>query len=295
VKVVEQVFLKRAKFSVVFIIMAIMLCSVPVAMAQSKEKLKPEDVVAKHLESIGPAEARAGWKSMVAVGTTDVVFKSRGTSQGAGTILLASDGNKNLVSMLFDTKEYPYERIGFNGDKVTGADIRPGERSPLINFLLSYDAVLRQGLLGGSLSTAWPLLKETEKYAKLEYGGLKKIDNRQLHELKYSPRKGGDMKISLFFDAETFQHVRTEYRKSIATQMGTDKDASLSGSSETRYKMVEEFADFKAEGKLMLPHTYKLSLAIEAPSQTVNFTWSNKLDKFTFDQPIKPEEFSVNN
>jgi hypothetical protein len=257
------------------------------------DKMKPEEVVQKHLAAIGAEDARASMKTMIAIGTVEATFRGRRISKSTGSSLFASDGDKNLMSLLFNSPEYPYERIGFNGDRVTGAEIRPGERTPLINFLLAYDTIIRQGLLGGTLSTAWPLLHLTDKNAKLEYGGLKKVEGKQLHELRYLPRKGGDIKISLFFDAESFQHVRTEYRKTISGQMGSGPDNSANTAVETRYKMVEEFGDFRQEGKLMVPHDYKLSLVIENPSNSMSLEWAMKFTKFAFGQPIAVKEFSI--
>lgn len=283
----------RTLLSVALLFSLTLFSSFQAQARSAADKMKPEEVVSKHLASIGAEDARAGLKTMIAVGTVEATFRGRGTSKAAGSSLFASDGDKNLMSLLFNGPEYPYERIGFNGDRVTGAEIKPGTRTPLINFLLSYDAIIRQGLLGGTLSTAWPLLHMTEKQAKLEYGGLKKVEGRQLHELRYLPRKGGDIKISLFFDAETFQHVRSEYRKTIAGQMGSGPNNSANSSIETRYKMVEEFGDFKQEGKLTLPHDYRLSLAIEGPSNVVTLEWAMKFTKFTFGQAINDKEFSI--
>jgi hypothetical protein len=257
------------------------------------QKLKPEELVAKHLDAVGPQDARAALKTMVSSGTVEVTFRGRGTSKMAGTAALASDADKNLLSLAFENPDYPFERIGFNGQRVVGAEIKPGQRTPLINFLLANNEVVSQGLIGGVLSTAWALRNLAEKNPKLEYGGSKKIEGRQVHELKYLPRKGSDLRISLFFDAETFQHVRTEYRRSIAGQMGSTPDTSASAGAETRYKMVEEFSDFKAEGKLVLPHSYKLSLEIATPNETRGFQWDAKLTQFVFDRQIAEKEFSV--
>lgn len=282
-----------AKFGTVLGLSLLLVASstARVAQPQTKEKLKAEDVVARHLEAIGTSDARSGIKTMIATGTVEVTFRSKSTSHASGTSLVASDGNKNLFSLLFSNPDYPYERIAFNGDKVTGASITPGQRTPLVNFLLGYDTIVRHGLLGGTLSMAWPLQHLAERNAKLEYGGLKKIAGRQAHELKYLPRKGSDISISLFFDAETFQHVRTEYSKSIMGQMGSSPDTSARAGTETRYKMVEEFGDFRQEGKLTVPHDYKLSLSINNVTNTASFEWEMKFTRFIFDQPIEGKEF----
>ncbi|HEY0320900.1 MAG TPA: hypothetical protein VGC66_08110 [Pyrinomonadaceae bacterium] len=285
----------RRSFGASLLSLLVLLSSAATVVPQGKEKLKPEELIAKHLDAIGPQEARSSLKSIIAAGTVEVMIRGgRGVSRLAGSSVLGSTNNKNLLNFSFNDPEYPFERIAFNGDKVTGAFLKPGIRSPLINFLLSYDAIIKQGLLGGTLSAAWPLRNLTEKNPKLEYAGLKKIEGRQLHELRYSPRKGGEVKISLFFDAETFQHVRTEYRKSIAGQIaGGGIDASKEGSGETRYQMVEEFGDFKKEGALMLPHDYKLTLKIDTPGQSMYMEWAAKMVKFAFDQEIPDNEFSI--
>lgn len=260
---------------------------------QGKDKLKPEEVAAKNLEAIGSAEARAATKTMIAVGTVEATFRGTGVVKISGTSLLASEGDKNLLSLRFNSSQYPYERIGFNGEKVTGVDITPGSRSPLINFLLGYDTIIKQGLLGGTLSTAWPLLHLSERNSKLELAGLKKMGGRQVYELRYLPRKGSDISISLFFDAETFRHVRTEYSKSIAGPIGATPEASPNAGTATRYKMVEEFGDFKQEGKLTLPHDYKLSLVIANVSNSTSLEWTMKFTKFIFNQAIDEKEFSM--
>lgn len=274
----------------------LLLLSTAVAVRpDDKEKMKPEDLIARHLDAIGPAEARNALKSIIAAGTVEASLRGgRGVvSKIGGTSVLGSENNKSLINLSFTDTEYPFERIAFNGDKVTAAWLKPGQRSPLINFLMSYDAIIRQGLLGGTLSASWPLLRLTDRNPKLEYGGLKKVEGRQLHELRYSPRKGGDVKIALYFDPETFQHVRTEYRKSLTNQTAGGVDASKSGAGETRYQLIEEFGDFKKEGQLTLPHDYTMTLKIESPGQTLNMSWASKLVKFAFDQEIPATEFDI--
>jgi hypothetical protein len=290
--VIEMInrFLTRARVSVT---LALSLLLVASGAASVPQKMKPEELVAKHLDAVGPADARSALKTIVSSGTVEMTLRGRGTSKMTGTAAFASDAGKNLLSLVFENPDYPFERIGFNGQRVVGAEIKPGQRTPLINFLLANNEVISQGLVGGVLSTAWPLRNLAEKNPKLEYGGSKKIAGKQVHELKYLPRKGSDLRISLFFDAETFQHVRTEYRRSIAGQMGSTPDTSASAGTETRYKMVEEFSDFKAEGKLVLPHSYKLSLEVATPNETRAFEWDTRLTQFVFDREIAEKEFSV--
>ena len=100
------------------------------------------------------------------------------------------------------------------------------------------------------------------------------------------------MKISLFFDQETFQHVRTEYQRVIAAATG-DRSYVAGVTRETRYKMVEEFSDFRKEGGLTLPHTYRIKLSADTESGSFLAEWEMKLAQFAFNQPIDPSSFSI--
>jgi hypothetical protein len=256
------------------------------------QKLRPKDVVAKHLESIGTEKARSAITTRIIAGTSHVIFRTTPVGQASGRAVLASDGVKSLIGMSFRSPVYPREEFGFNGNSFIAAFVTPGVRSSLGSFLMNHDVVFKQGLMGGTLSSAWSLLKITDRNANLEYGGVKKIDNRGLHELRYLPRGGSDLQISLFFDEKTFEHVRTEYRRIIAAGTG-DRSYANVVERESRYKMVEEFSDFKVEEQLNLPHTYRIHLTVDVQTGTFAAEWLIKLTQFTFNQKIDPNSFGI--
>src|SRR4051812_8664362 len=124
----------------------------------SPDKMKPEEVVAKHLESIGTAESRAKIKSHIILGTAVGTFRVGGIGTSQGGAVMASQGTRSLLAIVYGNKEYPYEKLGFDGKDVTVADLKPGIHSTLGKFFMQYEMPLRDGLLGGTLSAAWPLL-----------------------------------------------------------------------------------------------------------------------------------------
>jgi hypothetical protein len=170
------------------------------------------------------------------------------------------------------------------------AEYAPGIRSPLAEFLLSHDTLFSEGLIGGTLSSAWPLLNLMARGAKVQYGGTEKVDGRQAHKLKYVPRQGTELKITIFIDAENFQHLRTVYEREIAAPMGGTPGQSAS-MRETRYKFVEDFRDFRKEGDLTLPHTYSIQYSVSRLNQPLELEWTFNLTRFTFDYPIAEKEF----
>lgn len=270
----------------------LLLTGLSVASEAQAQKLKTEEIIAKNVEAIGGAETLQSVSTRISQGSVVVTFKEPGTGQLGGRVVLASEGPKHMMAMAFENAtNYPHERIGFDGKDVTGGYVHPGSRSSLGDFLLTNQAILKQGIWGGELSQSWLLLNPNRK-VKLETGGMKKIGERQMYVLKCYP-SGSDLKISIYFDAETFHHVRTEYERSVIAQMGSTPETSAN-QSETRYKLVEEFSDFKKEGGLTLPHAYKINLEITTGTRgAVKAQWEVNLSDIKFNQKIEPGSFDV--
>jgi hypothetical protein len=229
------------------------------------QKLKSEELVARHLDSVGTAEARSKASTRVASGETRFVVRLGGSANVDGQAMMVSSGAKLRFGIRLPLNDYPGEDMAFDGAKVATGLLPQGRRSQLSAFLSSQNLPLREGLIGGTLSTAWPLLRLDQTQPKLDYRGLKKVDGRQLHELSYRPRKGsGDLKVSLFFDPETFRHVRTRYSFEVGATIGTRE--SPNQNSESYYSLTEDFEDFRAVDGLTLPYKYKLQLSVQGNS-----------------------------
>ncbi len=266
---------------------------------EADNKMAPADVVAKHVESIGAAEARAGVKVAVIRGTVDLTVKAGGEGQSAGTVLLASQGNQNVVNMIFASGE-PAIAFAFDGNKTSVTQFRPGLHTPLEAFFAEHQEIVREGLVGSVLSASWPLLNVQQQNPKLEYAGVKKIEGRELHAMKYQPRKGSELKITLFFEKDTFRHVRTEYEQEVyASEQrriaggGGLPPATGARQGTQHLKAVEEFSDFKPEGGLNLPHTYKFELEVQSTRRPILVSWLFNLNEFTFNGRVDASVFVV--
>jgi len=264
------------------------------ASAQSPKaaKIKPEEIVARHLESIGTAKARVAVTTRIISGTSQVIIRTTPPGQAVGKAVLASEGVKSLFGMSFPSPVYPREQLGFNGNAFMAAFSTPGARSGLGSFLMTHDIIFKQGLMCGALTTAWPLLDLESHHAQLEYAGTKKLNDELLYEVKYLPRSNSDLKITLFFEQDTFRHVRTEYERTVSAPMGKVEYTNVQ-EREARYKMVEEFSLFKSEGGLMLAHIYTIKLSIDTINGTYVAEWTIKLTQFEFNQKIDQSVFNV--
>ena len=279
------------------LLVAVGFCILP---AHADDKLKPEELVAKHLESIGSAEARAKVNGTRIKGSCSVAVRLCGEGQVDGQVLMASTDAANLINMNFAAAAYGQEALRYDGKKFATSQLKPGSRTCLAQFFLENEVLFKEGLVGGVLSESWPLLNVAERNPKLEYSGVKKVGDKQLHALKYNPRKGSDLKITLYFDAESFRHVRTDYSRTvypseqrrIAGGGAGLPPAQSQQASPTRIEAYEEFADFKEESGLNLPHTYKFHLTIQSEVRPAVVDWVFNLTDYAFSSPLDAADFT---
>ncbi|HEY3134744.1 MAG TPA: hypothetical protein VGL29_01720 [Blastocatellia bacterium] len=261
------------------------------ASAQDK-KITVEELIANHLDSIGSAQARASVKNRVVSGTVKLISRVGAAGNVDGEAAIASSGEKLRYSMKFPSPQYPGEQFSFDGSKVLTGFLPSGRRSPLSLYLEQQNVPLKDGLLGGTLSTAWAMLRVGQLKPKLEYRGLKRIQGRLLHEVSYRAAKGSaDLKVSLFFDATTFQHVRTEYEFKVPAQLGQGPNESTRF-QENYYQIVESFDDFSAVDSLMIPHTYRIQLNVQTSRGSIVFDWTVNIQQVMHNQPLDEQIFS---
>ena len=257
-------------------------------------EMEPEELVARHLESIGDAETREGIQSRSArgVGRFEIVVGGSGFLEGPASFL--SQGNKFRFSIDFNHLNYRAERITFDGEECYVGNIAPGVRSQLGDFFYQYDDFVKEGLLGGVLSTAWPLADIEERRPKLDYRGLKKIDDQELLELRYRMRKGGgDFNINLYFDPETFHHIASIYKLRINAPMGRTPEESAR-QVETRLIVEEWFGNFQTWQGLDLPSHWTIRYTIEDSQGTRMFKWESVFNRALHNMAIDPRMFVLN-
>ncbi|MEZ5345364.1 MAG: hypothetical protein R2681_07395 [Pyrinomonadaceae bacterium] len=260
--------------------------------SSSAEKITPGVLIERHLGSIGGPEELKKRRSFMAVGTVKAVFNINGKAQNTGRVVMASQSEKNMIGMKFENIEYQLEILGYDGENFSVGYARPGIRTPFGQFLLSNSKTFKSGIIGGSLSTSWELLNYDEKRGKLKFDGMKKFDGADHYRFSFNPAKGSDLVIKMFFDALSYRHVRTEYERVVSPGTGRTIDDSAR-LSETRYKMVETFSDFRPEEGLTIPHGYRISLEMSNGSGAGRYEWQMSFDEFSFGQTFDISQFRV--
>jgi len=273
--------MQRAQRTVVAVLALLASAGGATALAKD-DALTPEELVSKHLASIGAAELLRGGGSLVAEGRCRFEIRRGGAGSLPGRARLSSEGQRLRLELPFDSSEYFGERVVFDGRKTEIGFIQPGRRSPLGEFLNTYDVLVKEGLLAGVLTTAWPLLDVPARKAKLKYEGLKKVEGQSLHQLAYKAAKDqGDIWVVMQFEPETFRHVRTLYGLKLRPSMAAAIDRSAS-QQDTRFEIEERFSDFGSADGLTLPRRWSLTFEMDGPSTDALWRWDS-----TFESVLK--------
>jgi hypothetical protein len=249
-------------------------------------------LIQKHLESIGTPQARAAAKSRVLVGQGMLSSKLGYAGRIGGPAQLASEGNDFLLAIIFNSNDYPYEKLAYDGKDITLG--RPsGDISQLGEFIKSQSAIIKQGYFGGVLSASWPLLDPTNKKLKVEYGGIENVGGKPLYKLKARVPGSGDMRVSLYFEPDTFHHVLTVYTYTIQPHMISHDSTEDASAKASYFTLTERFSNFKKAGDLVLPLGYAIDLTNQLQDSTQQLTWSISFSQVFYNQEIEASAFKV--
>jgi len=252
----------------------LVVCCVLVIRIPGLSADNPEQLVAAHLKSIGTSEALSQIKSIGFTGTAHANFIQGMSGQLSGTSMLVSEGSSMGIVMNFQNLNYPAEHFAYDGKNVTVGDIGVGMKSPIADFLNRFNKIMKNGMLGGVFSKAWPLLDIKSNRPNMQLR-KSKIDGIEYYEIEYRPRDNhGEMRIRLYFDMETYRHVISEYRVSIRTDV-----------SDLYYTLREKFDDFRVVGDLTLPHGYTLEYSTDGNQSAFIGTWKIEVRDWKINAP----------
>jgi hypothetical protein len=256
--------------------------------------LRPEDLIQRHLASIGTPAALAGVRSRLVRGNATYKILVGGSGQIRGVMVFVSEGPKIHLLLKTNTVEYKGEQFICDGkDTSVAGTYADKTRSDLGEFVRAQDAMLREGLIAGTLSTAWPLLNEDRWKGRVSYEGIKKVDGRELQTLRYKVKKS-DLDVMLYFDPETFRHVMTLYTARIVAGIGLEGDVSSAERQETRYRIQEKYGDFRQFDGLTLPTSYELRFTQElANGFTKSVDWDVAVSEIKNNLGLDPKNFEV--
>lgn len=248
--------------------------------AEPAQKPTPEELVTRHLAQLSGA---SGQPTRVGeVSGTCRMSSALDPVPVEGTFAIGTQGETSRLLVQFRSNVYEGEAIGFDGKQVHVGFAQPklNARSALGMYLALNKVIVAEGLLGGVLSGRWPLASLAAREAKLSYEGIKKLEGRELHRVRYrAKRDQGDLSILLYFEPESYRHVASTFSSSRPQR--PDFTASRSaGEADQFFTLDERFSDFETRDGMTVPTTWLLRYARTAAS-TTEWTYQFKVGSFS--------------
>jgi hypothetical protein len=233
----------------VFLLLLGILC-VAVLAADDKNKLSAAEVISKHLAAVGGPEAMAKIKSRVAIGT------ARKDGDAAAPIAVMSEA-PNRVSAICQFQDFNWQ-LTYDGRKSIVRPILAGANVPVMH---KYEDMLATGTLFNDISLYNVLAGAEGDGVRFEAKGTKKVKGRPAYTVEM---KKGDHKALLYFDAESYMWVRTDYGSvSMTRDMRAFTNAVESKDQESTYDFYVETSDFKQVDGVKVP--FKFEIVATAP------------------------------
>jgi hypothetical protein len=253
--------------------------------------IDPKEVISRNLDSIASAEKRKALSTLFAMGFNQYESKVP-VVKGGGKAIVVSDPENLYILMSFNSRDYPYEKIGAFHKNVNIPYITPGRRSTLGSFLIDNSRVLTENLFFGSMSLRWIDHIDDMVRVKMKSADTKKINGRDAYaiDVSLSGSDSGSFRVRLFFDTENFHHLRTEYHREVDIGGITFKQQNQAQNA--RVDVTEDFSEYNEVDGFTLPYIYKVTLTSNSDTQSYETSWTVKVANYYLNQKLAPDFFS---
>lgn len=250
------------------------------AARDDKQQLSAEQIISKHLEAVGGQQALSRIKSRVAVGT----FKKDADAESQAAIMSESP---DRVAAVFIFPSYDWRLINDKG-KVTLLPQLPRQVAPIEE---KYREMLASGLMFNGIALHNLLTSAPAGDVKMEAKGTKKVKGRPAHVVEV--RRGKSGAVRLYFDAETFMWVRSDFgRADVSRQMRSlSNDVVSQAGDENSIDFYVETGDFREVDGLKLPFRFEMVLTAPMLREKSSGVLVVNMKEYKHNVPIDPSMF----
>lgn len=270
--------MKRA-FAGMALLCVVALTHASLAAGQKKPALSAAEIIAKHLEAAGGEEKLSQFKSRIAIGTI-----KKETEPDAKMAILSESPNRFSAIYLFSNYEL---RFSYDG---SGATLRPQLARAYAKFDSKYREMAASGLMFNSISL-YNILLQPPDGAKFESKGTKKLRGRETYVVEVKRPKMDAMR--LYFDAENFMWVRTDYGKvEITAEIKPFTNEPVSrGEDDLTVDFYIETSDFREVDGVKLPFRFEQIITSPILRQARSGTIVGTISEYRHNETIDPQMF----
>jgi hypothetical protein len=263
------------KLSVIVLLLLAVAWAVCLTLAaDDKDKLGAGEIINRHIAAVGGKETLAKIKSRVAIGV------ARKDNDAAAPVSVMSEA-PNRVSAIYQFEGFNWQ-LTYDGSKSIVRPLLSRAAAPVMH---KYEDMLATGTMFNDISLYNALTDADSSNVKFEAKGLKKLKGRPAYAVEM---KRGKDKALLYFDAENFMWVRTEYG-SVSISAG----ATLVGpkDQEATYDFYLETSDFKDVDGVKLPFRFEIVGTAPILKQKSVGTIAATINEYRHNIAIDPKMF----
>jgi hypothetical protein len=263
------------------ILPALLLFILTAVVPAIEEKLSTAEIISRHLSAIGGKEALARIKTRVAAGTV------KRESQAEAQMAIMSEA-PDRVSAAYVFPETTWRLIYDKGKTA----FRPSITREYQVVDDKYKEMMASGFMFNGIALYNSLLTDSSPETKVEARGMKKVSGRQAYVVEYKrDKKAGT--VRLFFDAETFMWVRTEFgRVTIPKQIGAfTNDVESRADEQPTVDFFVETSDFREVDGIRLPHKLIQVVTFPLLRQQRIGTLTSTITEYKHNLEIDPKMF----
>ena len=256
-------------------VFALLVLAVSGTARDDKQELSGLEIVNKHIEALGGKKVLSKFQSRVAIGT------ARKDNDPAVPVAIMSE--KDRLSAVYQFEGYNWYLI-FDGSKSSVRPILAKAAAPIMH---KYEDMLASGTLFNDISLFNTINRGEFDQIQFEAKGMKKVKGKQAYVVDMKPEKG--QKLRLYFDAESFLWVRTDYGSvQITRELGPmtgNKD------QETTFDFYVETSDFKEVDGTKLPFRFEMVVTAPILKQRSVGTIVTTINEYRHNIAIDPKMF----
>jgi hypothetical protein len=261
-----------------FSLLTVLALSAGVSAADDKDKLSGAEIIKKHTAAVGGTAALSKIKSRVAIGT------AKKDNDAAIPVAVMSEPNR--LSAVYQFEGYNWYLI-YDGSK---SSVRPVLGRAAAPIMHKYEDMLTTGTLFNDVSLYNVLNRGESDQLKFEAKGMKKVKGRQTYVVDMRPDKGQTLR--LYFDAENFMWLRTDYGSvHITKDLGAFSNDVTTKDEETTFDFYLETSDFKEVDGVKLPFKFEIVATAPILKQKSVGTIVTTINEYRHNISIDPKMF----